>query len=72
MTSLDICLPGSESDGGRVDWQEVLPNALPFVDVFAPSIDELLFMLDRPARDRSLAARRRVVIVLSSPILAAR
>jgi sugar/nucleoside kinase (ribokinase family) len=27
----------------------VLANTLPFVDVFAPSIEELLFMVDRPA-----------------------
>jgi sugar/nucleoside kinase (ribokinase family) len=32
-----------------VAWKEVLSRVLPFVDVFAPSIDELLFMLDRPA-----------------------
>jgi sugar/nucleoside kinase (ribokinase family) len=51
-TSLDLCEPDPESDAGRVDWQEVLGQALPFVDVFAPSIDELLFVFDRPAHER--------------------
>jgi sugar/nucleoside kinase (ribokinase family) len=48
-TSLDLCAVDPESEAGGVDWQAVLANALPFVDVFAPSIEELLFMLDREA-----------------------
>jgi sugar/nucleoside kinase (ribokinase family) len=48
-TSLDLCAVDPESEAGAVDWQAVLSNALAFVDVFAPSIEELLFMLDRPA-----------------------
>ena len=46
-TSLDLCVPDPESDAGRVDWPGVLAHALPFVDVFAPSLDELLFMFER-------------------------
>jgi sugar/nucleoside kinase (ribokinase family) len=48
-TSLDLCGVDPESEAGHVEWERVLSNALPFVDVFAPSIEELLFMLDRPA-----------------------
>ena len=48
-TSLDLCGVDPQSDAGRVDWEQVLVHTLPFVDVFAPSIEELLFMLDRPA-----------------------
>ena len=48
-TSLDLCVPDPDSDAGRVDWVEVLRRTLPFVDVFAPSIDELLFMFDAHA-----------------------
>jgi len=48
-TSLDLCAVDPASEAGTVDWQQVLCGALPFVDVFAPSIEELLFMLDRPA-----------------------
>ncbi|HEY5435805.1 MAG TPA: carbohydrate kinase family protein [Candidatus Limnocylindrales bacterium] len=51
-TSLDLCEPDPDSDAGRVDWPAVLGQVLPFVDVFAPSIDELLFMFDRPAHER--------------------
>jgi sugar/nucleoside kinase (ribokinase family) len=55
-TSLDLCVPDPHSEAGRLDWERVLAAALPHVDVFAPSIDELLFMLDRPAHERLLEA----------------
>jgi len=51
-TALDLCEPDPESDAGSVDWVEVLRQALPYVDVFTPSISELLFMFDRPAHQR--------------------
>jgi sugar/nucleoside kinase (ribokinase family) len=46
-TSLDLCELDPRSAGGRADWREVLAAALPHVDVFAPSIEELLFIFDR-------------------------
>ena len=51
-TALDLCEPDPDSEAGQVDWREVLGQALPYVDVFAPSINELLFMFDRPAHER--------------------
>ena len=47
-TSLDLSYPDPASESGRVDWREILEAVFPFVDVFAPSLDELLFMLRRP------------------------
>ncbi len=54
-TSLDLSLPDPASDAGRADWPTVLRAALPWVDICAPSIDELLFMLRRPDYDRMKA-----------------
>lgn len=51
-TSLDLCQPDPASEAGRADWGDLLARALPFVDAFLPSIDELLYMLDRPAHAR--------------------
>ncbi len=48
MTSLDMARPDPGAESGRVDWRELLANVLPHVDIFLPSVDELLFMLDRP------------------------
>ena len=46
-TSMDLSQPDPDSEAGRVDWEAVLARTLPLVDVFAPSIGELLFMLER-------------------------
>jgi sugar/nucleoside kinase (ribokinase family) len=59
-TSLDMAQPDPVSEAGRVDWRCVLENALPHVDLFAPSLDETIFMLDRGHYDaiqRGEAAR---------------
>jgi sugar/nucleoside kinase (ribokinase family) len=50
-TSLDMAQPDPNSEAGRLDWPALLKNVLPHVDIFAPSIDEILYMLDRPLFD---------------------
>jgi sugar/nucleoside kinase (ribokinase family) len=62
-TALDLCEPDPQSEAGHVDWQRVLGQTLPFVDVFAPSIDELLFAFDRIAHDRLQAGAPLATIV---------
>ena len=47
ITSLDMAMPDPLSESGRVDWQQVLANVLPYVDIYVPSIEETLFMIDR-------------------------
>ncbi len=47
-TSLDLCMPDPASPAGRADWQTILAATLPYVDVFLPSAEEILFMLRRP------------------------
>jgi sugar/nucleoside kinase (ribokinase family) len=56
LTSLDTSLPDPASESGRVDWKAFLDRVLPRVDLFVPSIEELLFMEDRASYDR-LAAK---------------
>ena len=46
-TSLDMSLPDPASAGGRQDWRAILEGVLPWVDLFLPSAEETLFMLDR-------------------------
>lgn len=50
-TSLDMSLPDPASPGGRVDWAGLLAAVLPHVDLFLPSVEEVLFMLDRARFD---------------------
>ena len=49
LTSLDMAQPDPQSEAGKVNWQAWLGRVLPHVDIFAPSFDELLFMLDQAA-----------------------
>jgi sugar/nucleoside kinase (ribokinase family) len=46
-TSLDMALPDPASDAGRADWRAILERVMPYVDVFLPSVEEILFMLRR-------------------------
>jgi sugar/nucleoside kinase (ribokinase family) len=44
-TSLDMCTP-DPIEGRKVDWEGILSFVLRYVDIFTPSLEELLFMLD--------------------------
>jgi sugar/nucleoside kinase (ribokinase family) len=47
LTSLDLASVDETSPAGRVDWEAYLARVLPEVDFFAPSAEELAFMIDR-------------------------
>jgi len=57
-TSLDLSMPDPNSAAGRADWHAILHATLPYVDVFLPSAEEILFMLRRPLFDQ-LAGKSR-------------
>jgi sugar/nucleoside kinase (ribokinase family) len=46
-TSLDMALPDPSSAAGQAKWVTILEATLPHVDVFLPSIEEILYMLRR-------------------------
>jgi sugar/nucleoside kinase (ribokinase family) len=47
VTSLDMALVEPHSEAGQVDWLDYLARVLPYVDLFMPSFEEILFMLRR-------------------------
>lgn len=47
VTSVDPSRPDPESESGRADWAAILERTLPLTDLFHPSFEELLFMLER-------------------------
>lgn len=47
VTSLDMVMPDPQALSGQVNWPLILDRTLPYVDIFIPSIDEILFMLRR-------------------------
>jgi sugar/nucleoside kinase (ribokinase family) len=53
--SLDTSMPDASGDAGRADWNAILRKVAPYTDIFAPSIEELAFMLDRPLFEKRKA-----------------
>ncbi|MFC5650441.1 carbohydrate kinase family protein [Paenibacillus solisilvae] len=43
--SLDMARPDPQSQAGQADWRGILARVLPSVDVFLPSFEEILYML---------------------------
>jgi sugar/nucleoside kinase (ribokinase family) len=60
-TSLDMAKPDPESEAGRAAWHRILKRVLPHADLFLPSLDEILYMLDRPRWAVWEAASRKVL-----------
>lgn len=46
-TSLDMAKPDPEGPAAEVDWRGLLARVLPHVDLFLPSVEEILYMLKR-------------------------
>jgi len=44
-TSLDTAMPDTNAPAGQADWPAIFNNVLPHVDLFVPSIEEILLML---------------------------
>ncbi len=56
ITSLDVSLPDPNSSSGRIDWNIILKDVLPYVDIFLPSAEEILYMLEREEFFKQLEA----------------
>lgn len=48
VTSLDVSQPDPASSAGQADWEAILQATLPYVDIYAPNLEETLYMIDRP------------------------
>ncbi len=62
--SLDLARPDPGSYAGKADWRAILSRVLPYVDVFLPSFEEILYML-RPNTYRELADRHGTTELLA-------
>jgi sugar/nucleoside kinase (ribokinase family) len=46
-----MVMPDPNAASGRADWRAILRNALPYIDIFLPSLEEMLLMLRRADYD---------------------
>lgn len=51
-TSIDMCAVDPECESGQADWMGIIEKMSPYVDFFEPSIEELMFYLDRDKYNR--------------------
>jgi len=70
ITSLDMAMPDPESPAGKINWYKFFKNVLPVVDIFMPSIDELLYMLN-PEKFYNISEKKERIDVLLLDQLAA-
>lgn len=68
LTSLDMAYPDPDSPAGQADWRTIFRQVLPYIDIFLPSLEELLFCIDRPLYAR-LAGRGQDLLQQASPAL---
>jgi len=64
VTSLDMAMPDPESPAGKINWYKFFKNVLPMVDIFMPSIDELLYMLNPEKYYKISEKKERFDVVL--------
>ena len=64
ITSLDMAMPDPESPAGKIDWHKFFKNVLPMVDIFMPSIDELLYMLSPDKFYNISKKKERIDVIL--------
>lgn len=67
-TSLDMSLPDPDSASGKLPWRAILERVLPYVDVFAPSIEEATFCLEPEFFKKLQAARPGPDFIAALPI----
>jgi sugar/nucleoside kinase (ribokinase family) len=67
-TSMDTSFPDPTREGGQVNWKNLIQRTLPYVDIFAPSLEELLFML-RPDTFQNLAKNSAGILTAITPAL---
>jgi sugar/nucleoside kinase (ribokinase family) len=47
VTSVDMTLPDAKGPSGMANWPLIIRKTLPYIDIWLPSIEEVLFMLRR-------------------------
>ena len=68
ITSLDVSRPDPHAEAGKVDWSAWLRRVLPQVDIFLPSVEELLLMVD-PVRYAALEKHGEVLLQVDGDLL---
>ena len=56
VTSLDFSLPDTESESGRLNWPSIMQRILPLTDIFVPSLEEVLQIMNPGENEEIISA----------------
>lgn len=62
LISMDVTMPDPDGPEGSIDWKRWFRTVLPYVDIYLPSIEETLFMLNRDLFDEVGRRMNRAVV----------
>ncbi|MFP4052251.1 MAG: carbohydrate kinase family protein [Phycisphaerae bacterium] len=70
-TSLDMAYPDPSGPAAAVDWRGILSRTLPHVDIFTPSVEELLLTIERDTFDAlaDQAGEQELLGLISADVL---
>ncbi len=68
VTSLDFSLPDAESESGKINWLEIMQRILPFIDIFAPSLEEAMLIMMPDEYGKILSASNNTDIIDQVPL----
>lgn len=69
-TSLDTSFPDPTREGGQVNWKLLIQKTLPFVDIFQPSVEELLYMLRHDTYQTLMDSSGGIISTVTPSLLA--
>lgn len=69
ITSLDMAFTEPSSESGMANWEKILKSVLPFVDLYIPSVEETLYMLERDYYERFNSGEDNLINKLDVNIL---
>ncbi len=68
VTSMDFSLPDGQSESGKQDWFQIMKQVMPFIDIFVPSVEEVLRIMMPDEYDKILSSAGNSEIIDLIPI----
>jgi sugar/nucleoside kinase (ribokinase family) len=71
VTSLDFSVPDPESESGKINWPRVMQSVLPFIDIFVPSLEEVLQIMipSKYAEIQASCSNTEVISQIPTPLI---
>ncbi len=68
VTSLDFSLPDPDSESGKLNWPQIMNEILPITDIFVPSLEELIKIMQPLKYNELLSFSEASDIIEATPL----